>query len=650
MGRRSKRLRAQLYQYSQDETGSYSVITQWPPPSSPSTPPRQRISQRRALACVAAAFISLILVAVGVTLGLTRDRWAATSNSSSSHSSEPGNLWRSFSRPQEEVATGPSLSSASQHGLFNRAAVATDTGQPCAHIAMEILGNSGSAADATIAGLLCAGVINAQSVGLGGGFLLIYYERATGKAYSLNAMTSDPPPAQGDSVGRGSVRLSVPGTAHGYRQLYKQLGGRVPWEHLLEPTITLCENGYTVTSSLARALRSASQNIYSQPSMSVFVNPATGKVFQEGDTMRRPQLARTLRLLQQDPDSLYTGSLAKDLAKDLGDLDSSLELQDLRSYSSVWKKPVSVSLQHGNLTMYSVGPPGSGLTLGFLLNLLDEFGLSPGNVSEANTVLTHHLLAHILKWTFTKKVQLDNTDRLAHDLTSDAFAASVRHQILDDMNFHDSGHYGAAPGMADDLGTAHSSLDDCGTSQFSLLAPNGDAISVTSTLNSCLGAAMRSPRTGIIFSSTKVDHSHRPYPTTPDGSSNTQGKQRVSSPMAPAVVVDGRGEVRLVLGEAGGGLSSSGVWWTALRYLWLHEDLKSAVGAPRLHLTPSWTLVSEEGFSPKVITGLQDVGHRIRKQELGKTDTAVYAVAREQDGKVQAVSDLRSPGGTVDGF
>lgn len=68
----------------------------------------------------------------------------------------------------------------------------------------DILRRNGSAADATIAGLFCVGVINTQSMGLGGGFLLTYYERSTGKAYTLDARETAPGAAyedmyQGDS-------------------------------------------------------------------------------------------------------------------------------------------------------------------------------------------------------------------------------------------------------------------------------------------------------------------------------------------------------------------------------------------------------------------------------------------------------------------
>ncbi|XP_069195461.1 LOW QUALITY PROTEIN: scoloptoxin SSD14 [Procambarus clarkii] len=652
MGRRSKRLRSQLYQYAQDEAGSYSVITQWQPPPSTTTPPTELCEwSRRCLvtSAVAVALSCLALLALGVILGLTQGGSGGAPGRSTTLPSEPGGLWKTFNGREEEAAKSSSAPSSASHlGQFFKAAVATDGGQPCAHIATEILAKNGSAADATVAGLFCAGVINAQSMGVGGGFLLTYYERATGHTYTLDAMTSDR--SQGDAGHEDGGVSWVPGAVRGYRVLYEKLGGQVAWADLLEPSIRLCEEGHPVSGRLARALHQAAGTVYSHPSMRVFVSPSSGEVYREGETMRRPQLARTLRLLQRDPDALYTGALAKDLLHDLDNMGASLTSQDLQGYRPSWEDPVSVRLHNGSFTLYTAGPPGSGIALGFLLNLIDEFGFTPGSVSDRNTVLTYHRLAEAFKWTLAQPA---DAAQLAH-ITSDDFAASVRRQILDDTTFHDSEHYGASPGTVGDPGAIPTSVGDCGTSHFSLLAPNGDAVSVTSAIYKCLGRWVRLPRTGIVVSSGSSrggGPSLRPAPEPSRPTPATPGRRGISS-LIPAVVVDTRGDVVMVAGGTGGGAAPSGVWWAVLRSLWLGEDLGSAVDAPRFHLRMQpMTLVYERELSPRLVTALQSLGHRTEEEEEGGEEgSAVYAIVRAQNGKVQAVADHRRAGGAVDGF
>ncbi|XP_042208204.1 scoloptoxin SSD14-like [Homarus americanus] len=647
MGRRSKRLRAQLYQYAQDEAGSYSVITQWQPPATtPTPPPRECVSKRCVVISVVVMVIAcVVVVAVGVGLGVSRGSLV-----DQSRHKDPVGLWRIWSNGEEEEGGGRI---PSRFGEFPQAAVSTD-GQPCAQVTMDILRKNGTAADAAIAGLLCIGVTNTQSAGLGGGFLMTYYEQAASKAYTLDAREARP---SGGSLGGSAI--AVPGALRGYRQLYERLGGGLPWAELLRPTIKLCEEGHPVSPHLARTLRTHADTILSHPTMSVFINPTTGTVYQEGDIVTRPQLANTLRLLQQDSDALYTGPLAESLTQDIQNLGGTLTKEDLKQYRPVWKDPVRVNLQHGGFTMYSSPSPSSGLVLGFILNVLDEYGLTPDSLNDQNVVLTHHRVAEAMKWAYPKDTTLRNSvnvTELPQYMTSDAFAASIRHLIQDDKTFNDLGHYGAAPAgkidpgtartFLDDPDSAHISQDDCGIVQFSLMAPNGDAVSVTSGINSCLGARVRSRQTGLLLNNVAADLPHHRSPPATSSSGGPADKSHVCH-MSPTVFVDARGDVRLVISGAGEGWVAWAATWMALRTLWLGERVTQAVHAPRMHLRMHpMAILYEEGLSPEIVAGLHAKGHNMEKQS---ENSAIYAVARENGRRIHAVADFRR-GGATDGF
>lgn len=622
-----------------------------------------QLTRKQLIICVVLAVSCVAAIAVGLGLGLPRqssEPLAKQESKAPLAAAKPAppraqgqfESWGDSDATSYGEATEPPPSET-ELGEFNTAAVSSD-GTPCAQIATDILKRNGTAADAAVAGLFCVGVINTQSMGLGGGFLMTYYDRSTGKAYSLNARESAPSEAYEDMYGgdaelaqKGGLAVAVPGELRGYRELYERFGGNLPWAELLEPTIKLCEDGHLVNWHMARALKFNAEDIKKEPSMSVFINPETGDVYKEGDTLKRPQLAKTLRDLQQDPDALYSGQLASKLAQDIQSFGGIVTEEDLRMYKPVWKEAMNITLQHGQISMFSVPPPGSGLILGFILNILDEYGLTPESIDDSNIVLTHHRIIEAMKWAYAKRTELGDADfvdmsGLTKNLTSDDYAAYIHSQITDDRTFQDPEHYGAVTADPDDHGTAH----------FSLLAPNGDAVSVTSTVNLYFGAGIRSVQTGIVLNDEMDDFSApniTNYFGIPPSPANfiRPGKRPLSS-MCPAVFVDSKGDVRLIIGAAGGTKISSGVAWASLRNLWFGDNIKEAVDARRIHhqLFPM-TFSYEQGILPKIVEGLQAIGHVT--EEFGIGGSVVCAIARGDNGKIYANSDFRKAG-EVDGF
>ncbi|XP_042208177.1 scoloptoxin SSD14-like isoform X2 [Homarus americanus] len=627
-----------------------------------------QVTKKQLISCGLLAVACIGVIAIGLGVGLQPSNNDVTLNQvPGQESRERSGLFEAWDDTQARIIPTVPPPSPTVLGKYGTAAVSAD-GAPCAQIATEILQKNGSAADATIAGLFCVGVVNTQSMGLGGGFFMTYYDRATGKAYSLNARESAAAAAYEDMYHgngnlmevakrrwwadtkpslKGGLAVAVPGELRGYYQLYERFGGKIPWADLIDPTIKLCEEGHRVNWHMARALKFNAKAIKNEPSMSVFINPDTKDVYQEGDILKRPQLSETLRVIQNDPDALYTGQLAYKLAQDIQSFGGIITAEDLRRYTPVWKDAVNVSIEQGDYTLYSVPPPGSGLIVGFILNIMDEYKLTPDSMNEKNIILTHQRLTEAMKWAYAKRTELGDADfvdmtELTRNLTSDDFAKSIRNQIMDNYTFQDPEHYGAITSVQDNHGTAH----------FSLLAPNGDAVSVTSTVNLYFGAGIRSLQTGIVLNDEMDDFS-APNITSffgiPPSPANfiRPGKRPLSS-MCPVVLVDKNGDVRLVVGAAGGTKISSAVAWVSIRNLWLGNNIKEAVDARRIHhqLFPM-ELNYEDGTLSEIVDGLQAIGHKTK--QFGVGGSVICAIAREQDGKIYANSDFRKSG-EVDGF
>ncbi|KAG7202112.1 hypothetical protein KM043_004781 [Ampulex compressa] len=154
--------------------------------------------------------------------------------------------------PDPVLAQPPSWSKLR---IFQKGAVCVD-GAPCALIGKSILEKNGSAVDATIAALICNGLVTMQSMGLGGGFIMMIYERSKKRAYVLNARDRAPLAANSTMYDKksdktsftGGLSIAVPGELAGYWEAHKRFG-KLSWLEIFSPNIELCKNGYMLAKS-----------------------------------------------------------------------------------------------------------------------------------------------------------------------------------------------------------------------------------------------------------------------------------------------------------------------------------------------------------------------------------------------------------------
>lgn len=114
---------------------------------------------------------------------------------------------------------------------------------------------NGNAIDAAIATLLCNGITTFQSMGIGGGFIMNYYNHSEKKAYTMNAKEVAPIAATQnmfkttESYLRGPLAIGVPGEVRGYWDLHKKFGS-ISWKDLVQPSIKICEEGFEMTKHM----------------------------------------------------------------------------------------------------------------------------------------------------------------------------------------------------------------------------------------------------------------------------------------------------------------------------------------------------------------------------------------------------------------
>ncbi|KAI8488055.1 Gamma-glutamyltranspeptidase 1 [Branchiostoma belcheri] len=262
-------------------------------------------------------------------------------------------------------------------GPYAHGAVATDALE-CSAIGSDILEKGGSAVDAAIASLLCIGLTNADSSGIGGGLFMTIYDRETRTAETINARAMAPAAATENMYREnltlstlGALAVAVPGEILAFWTAH-QRHGKLPWRDLFQPAIQLAEEGVCIGGYLAAAINEKSVDIKRPQSglCDVFCDE-NNNVLRENQIMKRAKLAETLRAVADGgADVFYQGEIARNLVKDIRDAGGIITEQDLRDYQVEVTPPLNISLA-GGLTVLSPPPPAGGAVLSLILNILD---------------------------------------------------------------------------------------------------------------------------------------------------------------------------------------------------------------------------------------------------------------------------------------
>ncbi|KAF4070302.1 hypothetical protein AMELA_G00283890 [Ameiurus melas] len=433
---------------------------------------------------------------------------------------------------------------------YSAAAVAADAGK-CSEISRDMLKRGGSAVDAAIAALLCVGLFNVHSMGIGGGHFFIIYNGTTGKVETINAREMAPLKARFDMFGnnsqlskKGGLSIAVPGELRGYELAHRR-HGRLPWKELFKPSIQLARDGIRVSKALAKAISDNQEAIQADPALCKVFCDSNKRILRENNTIKFPCLAYTYkRIAEEGADVFYKGSMAETI------------VNDIRAAG---------------------------------------YNFSASSVSTTEkTTLTYHRIIEAFRFAFAMRSRLGdprylNITDLIHNMTSDYFADDIRSKITDNTT-HPESYYGPEYFNPEDYGTAH----------LSIIAEDGSAVAVTSTINQYFGSKVMSRSTGIIFNDSMDDFSSpnitNIYGIPPSPNNFIQPGKRPLSSMSPTIVFDKHNKVKMVVGASGGIRITTATALVILNTLFFDYNLMKAVEEPRFHnqLNPTDTEVEED--------------------------------------------------------
>ncbi|CAG9811431.1 unnamed protein product [Chironomus riparius] len=518
-------------------------------------------------------------------------------------------------------------------------------GVECAEMGKKMFERGGNVADVAVTTMLCEGISSPQSCGIGGGFIAVIYLKSQGIIQTINAReraprnsTVDMYVAEPKESTHGGKAVAVPGDLKGMWEMHQKYG-LLKWKEVLEPVIDMCKNGHTVGPFLEEMLTAYEDELLAEPSLrEIFMNPATNRTWKLNDKMKRPKLAETLEIIANEGiDAMYGGGkIGKKFVADVQKYGGIMIEKDLKDYRVEWSDPVSTTITN-NSTVYTSPLPSSGSMLILMLNILRNDKLEPNLVS-------YQRMIESMKLSFAHRTMIgaeanEEVLAIAKNMVSKSYGDALRRFVNDNKTSTDVKYYGVK----------HADVDDRGTAHISILAPNGDAIAVTNTINDIFGAMWRSQSTGII-PNDEMDDFSVPGKANADGvlpSPNNfaiPGNNPISS-MTPTIVLDRNGDVRLLIGAAGGRRIITSTFYTLYRNIFFNETLEDAMAAPRIHhqLTPM-ELVYSSHFDADIIKSLNEtMGHKVRATPRIANVVGVSV----ENGNVKASYDPFRGGSTV---
>src|SRR3984893_3831612 len=512
---------------------------------------------------------------------------------------------------------------------------------------LEILGKGGNAARAAFAVQAMLGVVEPQSSGVAGGAFLLYYDAHLHKVSAVDGRDRAPAGAQPDMfldehgkslpfvvAVRSGRSTGVPGAIAMLYAAHAKLGA-LRWKELFQPAIRAASSGFRVPARLALFLGEGSPFPPTNEVRTLFSRP-DGETIQEGDLFRNPEYARTLERIALDgPRALYEGAIANEIVATThqAPFAGTMTLKDLASYRAIWSEPLCRPYR-----AYWVGvppPPSSGVSLLEMLSILDRTDIAGRHPADPQAWFLFAQASRLIYADRDRYVADPRFVQVPVERLLDPAYVRLRAQLIGQ-------HAGAAPppGEISMPRGRDATAESAGTSHLVVMDADGNAVSMTTTVESVFGSG-RTGR-GFVLNNQLTAFSFVPTDAGRPVANAVRGGKRPRSSMAPIIVLDRFGNFVAARGPPGGSASLEYNAKALVGLLAWKLSLKQAIELPNL-IARGDTFSGELGkFAPAVLTGLRERGIELK---AGRAENSgLHGVVRLADGSCEGAADSRREG------
>ena len=512
---------------------------------------------------------------------------------------------------------------------------------------LEILRNGGNAIDAAVAVQAMLGLVEPQSSGIAGGAFLLYYDAHTRKVSAVDGRERAPAGAQPDmfldehgkplpfvEAVRSGRSTGVPGAIAMLYAAHAKLGA-LRWKELFEPAIRAASLGFKVPARLALFLSEGSPFPPTNEVRTLFSRP-DGDTIQEGDLFRNPEYAQTLERIALDgPRALYEGAIASDIVATTHQppFPGTMTLKDLTSYRPSWAEPLCRPYRG-----YSVcvpPPPSSGVCLLEMLSILDNTDIAGRRPADPQAWFLFAQASRLIYADRDRYVADPRFVPVPVDRLLDPAYVRLRVQLIGQ-------HAGAAPppGEISLPRGRDATAESAGTSHLVIMDADGNAVSMTTTVESIFGSG-RTVR-GFVLNNQLTDFSFLPTDAGRPVANAVHGGKRPRSSMSPVIVLDRAGNFVAALGSPGGSAILEYNAKALVGLLAWKLSLKQAIELPNLIARGDTFSGEIARFSPALLAGLRERGIELKPGHA--ENSGLHGVVRLADGSYEGAADSRREG------
>jgi len=511
-------------------------------------------------------------------------------------------------------------------------------------VGIEILKKGGNAVDAAVAVQFALAVVypNAGNIG-GGGFMV--YRSSKGEISALDFREKAPANASRDmyldSVGNpivpkslyGQLASGVPGSVDGMVEAHKKYG-KLSWAAVIQPAIDLAQNGFPITKLQASELNNMHRNFMKfNPQGTAFVNLES--TWKENDLLVQNELANTLKLIQEKGRAgFYEGNVADSIVVEMQKGKGLITKEDLKNYHSVWRKPVTGTYRgYKIITM----PPTSsgGIALVQLLQSVEPYPLKKWGHNSDSTVQV-----------IVEAERRVYADRATHLGDPDFYAVPQNELLSADYNKNRMSTFNwttATPSSSVLAGVVKGKEHE-ETTHFSIVDKDGNAVSITTTLNGSYGSFVAVKGAGFLMNNEMDDFSVKPgapnmYGLVGGEANAIAPNKRMLSSMTPSIV-EKDNKLFMVVGTPGGSTIITSVFQTIINVIDFEMPMQSAVAAKKFHhqWLPDEVYAEKDALDSLTTEKLKAKGYKIvPRGAIGRVD----AILKTKWGSYQGGADPR---------
>ena len=518
------------------------------------------------------------------------------------------------------------LSCVRKAPVFGENGMVVSTSRHASQVGIDILKEGGNAVDAAVGVGFALAVTSSSNGNIGGGGFMVT-RFSNGKTFTLDYREMAPAMAErnmyldenGDII-KGKSRSThfasgVPGSVDGLLKAWKDHGsGNISIERLLRPSINLAKNGFDLSNYEAERFNKNKERL-SKHAETKRIFTRDDRKWKAGDIFYQSNLAETLeRIVKNGRDGFYKGKTADLIVEEMKNVGGWITHKDLENYKSLYRDPIEGSFK--NYDILSMGPPSSGgILLIHMLNMFDEIMKKSESLSidlSYNSIDYIHILTEIERRAYADRAEhladADFWDVPEGMLLSKDYAKERVSSI--DLN---------KATLSSDISHGNSYIDQSEeTTHYSIVDKEGNAVSVTTTINSGYGNGITITGAGFLMNNEMDDFSSKPGEPNMFGllgneANAIEPKKRPLSSMTPTIVLKD-GQPFLILGTPGGSTIITTVLQNLLNVVIHGMDIREAVSSPRVHSQwmPDMVFHEQRGLSKRLIKKLTARGHEVK--------------------------------------